>query len=184
MLKTLILNGSPRKNGNSVELIKKITENLDGEYKIVSTYYADISPCIDCRHCWYNIGCSIDDEMTDIYDYIEKCDNIVIVSPIYFSQPTGKLLDVCSRFQTYFAAEYFQNKKLPVKDKKGAVVLVGGGDGDPIRAYKTLCGILKHIRVVDIFRLVGSFKTNEISAINDKKALEDIADLIDFLNNK
>ena len=42
-MKTLILNGSPRKNGDTVSLINKLTEQLDGEYKIVNAYYSDIS---------------------------------------------------------------------------------------------------------------------------------------------
>ncbi len=136
-MKTLILNGSPRRNGDSVSLINKLTEKLNGEYKIVNAYCSDISACVDCRYCWSNNGCSINDEMTEIYDYIVGCDNVAIASPIYFSQPTGKLLDVCSRFQTYFAAKHFRNQVLSIKPKKGAVILVGGGDGNPENAYKT-----------------------------------------------
>ena len=82
IMKTLILNGSPRKNGDTVSLINKLTEQLRGEYKIVDAYYANISPCIDCRYCWSSDGCSVDDEMTEIYDYIIDCDNVVIASPI------------------------------------------------------------------------------------------------------
>lgn len=109
-MKTLILNGSPRKNGDTVSLIKKLTQQLNGEYKIVDAYYSNISACVDCRYCWNNEGCSINDEMAEIYDYIVGCDNVVIASPIYFSQPTGKLLDICSRFQTIFQQSIFVTK--------------------------------------------------------------------------
>ena len=34
-MKTLILNGSPRRNGDTVSLINELTEQLNGEYKIV-----------------------------------------------------------------------------------------------------------------------------------------------------
>ncbi len=37
-MKTLILNGSPRINGDTVSLIKKITERIAGEYRIVDAY--------------------------------------------------------------------------------------------------------------------------------------------------
>jgi len=74
-----------------------------------------------------------------LYDYIVDCDNVEIASPTYFSQPTGKLLDVCSRFQTYFAPKYFRNQIPAIKPKKGAVILVGGGDGNPEDTYKTVC---------------------------------------------
>ena len=36
MMKTLILNGSPRKNGDTAFLIQKLIEQLHGEYKIVN----------------------------------------------------------------------------------------------------------------------------------------------------
>ncbi len=181
-MKTLILNGSPRRNGNTVNLINKLTEQLTGEYKIVDAYFSDISACIDCRYCWNNNGCSINDEMTEIYDYIADCDNVVIVSPIYFSQPTGKLLDVCSRFQTYFATKHFRNQAPSFKQKKGAVILVGGGDGNPEDAYKTACTLLHHINVTKIYPLVCSFNTNELSATKDKKAIYGVSDISSYLN--
>lgn len=182
-MKTLILNGSPRKNGDTVSLINKLIEQLNGEYKIVDAYYSDISACVDCRYCWNNDGCSINDEMTEIYDYISDCDNVVIASPIYFSQPTGKLLDICSRFQTYFAAKYFRKQTPFIKPKKGAIILAGGGDGNPKKAYETLCGILTHINVTDIYNLIGSFNTNKISAKEDEQVLENINSLAAFFNS-
>lgn len=181
-MKTLILNGSPRKNGDTISLINKLTEQLNGEYKIVGAYYSDISACVDCRYCWNNDGCSINDEMAEIYDYIADCDNVVIASPIYFSQPTGKLLDVCSRFQTYFAAKHFRNQAPFIKLKKGAVILVGGGDGNTEIAYNTACTILHHINVTEIYPLVGSFNTNDLPAIGDTEAVKSIVNIANLLN--
>ena len=183
-MKTLIINGSPRKCGETISLINKLTEQLNGEYKIINAYYSNISACVDCRYCWSNDGCAINDEMAEIYDYIETCDNVVIASPIYFSQPTGKLLDVCSRFQTYFAAKHFRNKVPLPKAKKGAVILVGGGDGNPQKAYDTLCGILRHINVTNIYSLVGSFNTNELSATEDNEAIKGIENIANFLTDE
>ncbi len=73
-MKTLILNGSPRINGDTNSLIKYITSKKIDEYEIVNAYRCDISPCLDCRYCWKNNGCSISDEMQDVYKYIQKCD--------------------------------------------------------------------------------------------------------------
>lgn len=182
-MKTLIFNGSPRKNGDTVSLINKLTKQLQSEYKIVDTYYSNISACVDCRFCWKNDGCSINDEMIEIYDYIVDCDNVVIASPIYFSQPTGKLLDVCSRFQKDYSAKYFRNPKPYIKPKKGAIILVGGGDGTPQKAYDTLSGILRHINVTDIYRLVGSFNTNKLSAEKDSNVIKEITDIANYLND-
>lgn len=181
-MKTLIINGSPRKNGDTINLINKLTEQLKGEYKIVDAYYSNISPCIDCRYCWSNDGCSINDEISEIYDYIVDCDNVVLASPIYFSQPTGKLLDVSSRFQTYFAAKHFRYQSPVIKSKKGAIILVGGGDGNPQKAYETLYGLLNHINITEIYELVGSFNTNEIPASEDGNVITEIKNMAGFLN--
>lgn len=70
VMKTLILNGSPRINGDTNSLIKYITSKKIDEYKTVNVYRCDISPCLDCRYCWNNNGCSINDEMQDVYKYI------------------------------------------------------------------------------------------------------------------
>lgn len=71
-MQTLILNGSPRKSGDTVSLIRIITEKIVGEYKIVDAYKCNISPCLDCRYCWENNGCVINDEMQEIYKYIQE----------------------------------------------------------------------------------------------------------------
>lgn len=72
-------------------------KKISGEYRIVDTYRCNISPCLDCRYCWKNNGCAKNDEMQEIYKYIQACDNILIALPLYFSELTGKLLDVGSR---------------------------------------------------------------------------------------
>ncbi len=75
-MKTLIFNGSPRREGDTVSLINKVIENVNGEYKIVNAYGCGIHPCVDCRYCWKNAGCCIGDGMQEIYEYIQECDNV------------------------------------------------------------------------------------------------------------
>lgn len=183
-MKTLILNGSPRKNGDTVFLINSLIERLEGECKIVNTYYSNISPCIDCRVCRKQNGCVLNDDMNEIYRYIEDCDNIVIASPIYFCELTGRILDIASRLQTYFSAKLFRGEAPLIKPKKGAVILCGGGSGGASTAYNTASLILRHINTIDIFRITGSFNTDKLPACEDKKAVEEIFEVAEFLNGK
>ena len=171
-MKTLILNGSPRENGDTVSLIRKITEKIDGEYRIVNAYRCNISPCVDCRYCWNHPGCAIEDEMQEVYEYIQECDNILIASPVYFSELTGKLLDLGSRLQTYYCSAFFRKENPIPKEKKGAVILVGGGDGHMDKAYSTACTLLHHMNCRTIHELVSSHHTNELPAADDQKALQ------------
>ena len=182
MIKTLILNGSPRKGGDTASLVGEVTKKINGVYRIVEAYNCKISPCIDCRYCQKNDGCSIDDEMQEIYRYIQDCDNILIASPIYFSELTGKLLDVGSRLQRYFCARFFRREDPILKSKKGAVILVGGGDGRIEKAYETACTLLHHMNCYNIHRAVYSHNTNERPAIKDKETLCGINEIIKFFH--
>ena len=182
-MKTLIINGSPRVNGDTVSLINLVRENLDGECKIVDAYRCNISPCLDCRFCRENSGCALQDEMQEVYDYIQDCDNILIASPIYFSELTGKLLDVGSRLQTYFCARFFRKEEPIPKPKKGAAILVGGGDGRMEKAYETACTLLHHMNCHEIHELVFSHDTDRRSAVQDAQAVEGVKRMVEFFNN-
>lgn len=183
MMKTLILNGSPRALGDTVSLVNEVITGLDGEYKLVNAYQCGISPCVDCRYCWENEGCAVKDEMQEVYSYIQECDNILIASPIYFSELTGKLLDVGSRLQTYFCARYFRKTDPIAKQKRGAVILVGGGDGRIDKPYETACTLLHHMNCYNIHPVVFSHDTNTRPAIADRKAMDGVSEIIAFFNN-
>lgn len=183
-MKTLILNGSPRPHGDTESLIRLVREGLAGESRVLDAYRCDISPCVDCRFCWENPGCAIHDEMQEIYAYIQDCDNILIASPIYFSELTGKLLDVASRLQTYFCARFFRGEEPVPKPKKGAVILVGGGDGHMDKAYETACTLLRHMNCREIHEAVTSHNTNERPAVQDAQAVEGARSITEFFNNR
>ena len=112
VMKTLIINGSPRKKGDTVSMLNELVSHLDGEYRIIDTYYCSIGPCIDCRYCWENAGCSSKDGWVEIDKYIKECDNIVIASPIYFSELTGELLSKMSKLQCYWASRHFRQEEI------------------------------------------------------------------------
>ena len=182
-MKTLILNGSPRANGDTALLVEKLVNALNGENHIVNAYRCNISPCMDCRFCRENDGCAIHDEMQKVYSYIRKCDNIVIASPIYFSELTGRLLDVGSRLQRYFCARFFRNETPIPKSKKGAVILVGGGDGHIEKPYETACTLLHHMNCYNIHDVVYSHNTNERPAVQDEKVLCGINSIVQFFSS-
>ena len=181
-MKTLIFIGSPRKNGDTMSLVNVLCEGLQGEYKIVFAYDCNVSACLDCRYCWKNEGCAIDDEMQEIYDYIQDSDNILIASPVYFSMLTGKLLDVTSRLQTYFCSRFFRKTEPILKKKRGAVLLVGGGDGHLENAYGTASTILQHMNTGKIFPLVSTHMTNDRPAIEDANVVRNIEKVVNFFN--
>ena len=179
-MKTLIFNGSPRKNGDTAGLLKIFLECLPGEYKIVEAYRCNISPCLDCRFCKTNRGCAIQDEMQEVYEYLKDCDNVLIASPVYFSELTGPMLCVGSRLQTYFCGRFFRKEESGLTEKKGAVLLVGGGDGAPDKAYGTARTLLKDMNCKEIYPLVCSHNTDRVPAIEDAQAVAGVEEIVRF----
>ena len=128
-MKTLIINGSPRKNGNTATLLDELKKHLHGEVFQVNTYYAKSAPCYDCRYCWTHEECVIKDEMQDVFKVMDEADNVVIASPIYFGNLTGSLLHWASRFQYIWVSRYIRKvQPFSTKYRKGVVILVNGGE--------------------------------------------------------
>lgn len=179
---TLILNGSPHKNGDTAIMLAALREHLNGEITQIDCYRADISPCTDCRWCTKTPGCAIKDAMQDVYPILETCDNIIIASPVYFSLPTAPVLSVCSRIQTYFCASFFRKSPVPIKAKRGGIILAGGGSGSAEPAEATARRIMKYMKAKEIGPVVSSLATDKVPAREDPTIREQAKSLADFLN--
>lgn len=180
-MKTLIINGSPKKDGDTTALVNELTKHLEGEYKILSCC-SDIAPCNDCRFCWETDGCSINDEMQEVYEYLDKCDNVVIASPIWFSSLSGPTLNISSRVQTLWCSSYFRNIKKDAT-KNGVIILVGAQSGTEKIPEKTALTIMKYMYVKrPCIATIYSLDTNNISAKDDQIALKNVREAALLLN--
>lgn len=183
MPKTLIINGSPRKNGDTMAFINTLSENITGEVKIFNTYTANVSPCVDCRNCNNNSYCTINDEFQDFIEYLDCTDNVVIASPLYFSELTGSMLQFFSRLQYIWISKTKRNNSiLSDKERRGIVMLVGGGSGDVTKALETAKLLLKTMNVTFVDSVV-SHNTDNLSAKDDIKALDKIKDIAHKIND-
>lgn len=177
-MKTLILNGSPRKNGDTAALLAAL--RLSGEVEIVDAFQTKVSPCLDCRYCRTHAGCSIKDGMEELYRKIEESDRIILASPIWFGTLPGPLLTPISRAQTLFSGRFF--RKEPKKQgKKGAIILVGGGSGGAESALATAKMILRELGVEGEIPQVTSLATDRIPAAEDQAALEGLRQIEAYL---
>ena len=89
-MKAVIVEASPRRDGNSVtlakEFIRGLNENSGSE---VTELYLDDLDIRFCRGCWSCLklgepGCVIDDDMAWIYPKLNEADVIVFATPIYW----------------------------------------------------------------------------------------------------
>ncbi|MDR2687577.1 MAG: flavodoxin family protein [Oscillospiraceae bacterium] len=181
-MQTLVINGSPKADGDTAALVNELVAHLDGEIRIVSPG-SNISPCVDCRYCWEHTGCALKDEMQDVYEYLITCDNIVFASPIWFSSLSGPFLNMASRIQSVWAAGYFQKKNLILKEKRGVVILVGAQPETKEMPARAAVGIMKcfHVHRPSVIE-IHSLDTNRLPAGMDEIALKKCREAADRLN--
>lgn len=118
LLKFLILMGSPRKNGNTHELVKPFMEELktnNNQCEILWLYDMNIKPCLACRVCqnyWTSFGCAIKDEAQIVFDKILESHVIILATPIYSWYCTPPMKSMMDRM-VYGMNKYYGDEKGP-----------------------------------------------------------------------
>lgn len=102
-MKVLLINGSPRREGNTATALKEVAEQLAHEGIESETVWignSAIRGCIACNQCrTKGLGrCIFDDDVCNrISERFAEADGLVIGSPVYYGQPNGALLSVIQR---------------------------------------------------------------------------------------
>ena len=142
----LIINGSPRKSGNTELLAEAFAKGAAEHHhvEIVSVRDYKVNPCLGCNACFKTNGiCAQKDDMTIIYEKMSQADMLVIASPVYFYGISAQMKSVIDRFHN------------PIRDtfhiKKTALLLVGAASlpelFDAILTEYNLC--LKFFNIED-----------------------------------
>lgn len=92
----MILNGSPRKNGNTAALVRAFTEGAKEAGNEVQEFYLqdrNIHGCLSCNACRKGLAdpCVQKDDMLPIYKAFLDADVVVFATPLYFSAISGTL---------------------------------------------------------------------------------------------
>lgn len=124
----LVLNGSPRPNGNISQMVNAFRDGAvfaGHRVDIVDVCRKNIAGCLACEYCHTKGGgtCAQKDDMREIYALLKKAEMLVIASPIYYHGISGQLKCVIDRF---YAAAY---PRKPENLKKIAMLL-SSGDAD------------------------------------------------------
>lgn len=99
-MKLLILNGSPRINGNTTIAINEMInifekENIDVE--CVQIGNSIIRGCIACGYCKKEGKCAFDDIVNDLAKKFEEADGLVVASPVYYASANATLIACLDR---------------------------------------------------------------------------------------
>jgi len=166
--KTLILNGSPRLQGETGKMTHLLKSALTGDVVEIRAYdYQGIGPCTDCRFCWTHDHCSIHDDMQILYQALDEANQIVFATPVYFAGLPSPFKTIIDRLQLYFASNVIRKKPRGPK-RPAALLLCGGAPHTPEQFLG--CELTFH----DVFRCLGLEKQGEITfSSTDTKTLKD-----------
>jgi multimeric flavodoxin WrbA len=99
-LKVLMLNGSPRENGNvalAFREMEQVFKENNVEYENILLGRTDIRGCIACETCRKNGKCVFDDIVNELAGKFEESDGLVIGSPVYYGSANGTLMSALQR---------------------------------------------------------------------------------------
>ena len=132
-MKVVAFNGSPRKDGNTAILIRRVLQVLEEEgikTELIQLAGQQIRGCNACRTCYTtkNKRCAIEDD--NVNKYIRKmlrADGIILGSPVYFSMMTPELKALMDR--AFYVAR--ANSDMFKRKVGAAVVAVRRAGGIP-----------------------------------------------------
>lgn len=140
-MKVLIINGSPKTNGNTGIALAEMEKIFAAEgIEIENIHVGDkiIRGCIACQACKKTGKCSIDDIVNEIAPKLEECDGMVIGSPVYYASANATLVAFLDRL--------FYSTKSDKRMKVGAAIAVARRGGlsstfDQLNKYFTISGM-------------------------------------------
>lgn len=140
-MKVLVLNGSPRSNGNTVVAINELTAQFNAlgvETEVVAVGKMAVRGCIACNFCYKNERCVFNDIVNELAVKFEEADGLIIASPVYYASANATLIATLDRL---FYSTCFDKRM-----KVGAAIAVarrGGASAtfDELNKYFTISGM-------------------------------------------
>lgn len=100
-MKVLILNGSPRVNGNTTLALKemeKVFAENNVETETIQIGQMDIRGCLGCYSCRKTGKCAIEDIINnELAPKFEAADGLVVASPVYYASANATLIACLTR---------------------------------------------------------------------------------------
>ena len=106
-MKVLLINGSPKANGNTATALKEMERTFreEGvETEIIHVGNQSIRGCIACGKCYQTGKCVFDDLVNEIAVKFQEADGLVVGSPVYYASANATLVALLHRlfYSTHF----------------------------------------------------------------------------------
>ncbi len=112
-LKVLILNGSPRANGNTALAIHEMEKIFAAEGVAAETVQIgnkDIRGCIACGSCFEKGKCVFNDIVNELARKFEEADGLVVASPVYYASANATLIACLDRL--FYSTQFDKTMKV------------------------------------------------------------------------
>ena len=136
--KIIVLNGSPRKSGNTSALVEAFKKGAERSGNIVTVFHLDrmnISGCKGCfgGHSSKECPCVQRDDMDNIYPAVKECDVVILATPLYYWNMSGQIRTTVDRL---FALEEGDGNLLRGHGRASALLMAAEGtDFDDVVLY-------------------------------------------------
>lgn len=137
MTQILAIYGSPRSRSNTHQLVESILrgiQSIEGDIEIQNIYLREktIQHCIACDGCHRKPGCTIQDDMQELYPAFDRADLVIVASPIYFNSVSALLKCMIDRCQAIWASKYVLQTPIIDRNKRrlGLFVATAGNPAE------------------------------------------------------
>jgi multimeric flavodoxin WrbA len=140
----LAIYGSPRKGGNTDTLLDYFLQGCrlsDCTVKKAVLREFNIQPCTSCGECWRTGRCTIEDDMTPLYEMLVRYERIVCAFPVYFMGPPAIVKAFIDRAQALWVRRFVLRNMPEEKTefgRKGFLLSTCGYRGDGRRSTERL----------------------------------------------
>lgn len=120
---------SPRQKSNSTMLLKEALDELKElkfNTRIIHLRKIQYSSCIGCETCSRTGECIFKDEVTELFQEIDKIDKLIIAAPVYFSSLNANAKGMIDRAQRYWAHKYVLKTDSGTKTRDGFFISTAG----------------------------------------------------------
>ena len=112
-MKVLILNGSPRVEGNTSIAIREMVQVFEKEgvkAEVVQIGNQNVRGCIACGHCFKEGKCVFDDVVNTLAPKFEEADGLVVASPVYYASANATLIACLDRL--FYSSHFDKTMKV------------------------------------------------------------------------
>ena len=173
----IIITASPNPDGLTAACGKAAVAGIEssgGQAKLYDISEAKLSPCLICDNGWGSCRaqakCVTEDILGELQPRIAKSEGLILVTPVYWGQPSERMKYFLDRFRR---CEAFQREKGAAAGKLVDLIAAAGGSGNGtatcLSEMETWC---RHVHAIPRERIgVTRFNRDHmLAAITDAAA--------------